>query len=30
MSNIGGKVIGRGTPQMNLKHSKENPLGQPF
>jgi hypothetical protein len=30
MSNLGGKVIGRGTTQMNLHHLRENPHGQPL
>jgi hypothetical protein len=30
MSNIGGKVIERGTPWMNLHYLGENPLGKPL
>jgi hypothetical protein len=30
MSDLSGKVIGRGTLQMNLHYLGENPLGQPL
>jgi hypothetical protein len=30
MLNLGGKVTGRGTPQMNLHHSGKNPPMKPL